>query len=315
MILFLVIGNAFEGKLFGVSAQTWYMVNMGVFGATGAVLGIGARIADERDRGWNRQLRLTPLPPLGYVMGKVLTGMLVALPALALVCLAGALTGEVHLSTLQWAQVIGLGWLAILPMAVVGVGLGYFSSGDNAQAVNGGTIMLMSMFGGIWFPITAASPQWMQTDGARHADVLDHADHPGTADARLAGAGWLAGARRLGRDRRPARRARVPTRRPARCVTDTVRAMARTLRSRSADAADDDQLPDREAAEHVLAGRNTPRWRLAGALWLVFLADAVVQVLTRDQSVFLKVVGLLGIATFCAAYILVPPYLFEQSAA
>ena len=76
--------------------------------------------------------------------------------------MAGALTGEVHLSSLQWAQVIGLGWLAILPMAVVGVGLGYFSSGDNAQAVNGGTIMLMSMFGGIWFPITAASPLWMQ---------------------------------------------------------------------------------------------------------------------------------------------------------
>ena len=162
VILFLVIGNAFEGNLFGVSAQTWYMVNMGVFGATGAVIGIGARIADERDRGWNRQLRLTPLPPLGYVMGKVLTGMLVALPALALVCMAGALTGEVHLSTLQWVQLIGLGWLAILPMAVVGVGLGYFSSGDNAQAVNGGTIMLMSMFGGIWFPITAASPLWMQ---------------------------------------------------------------------------------------------------------------------------------------------------------
>lgn len=164
VILFLVIGNAFEGgEVFGVSAQTWYMVNMGVFGAMGAVLGTGARIADERDHGWNRQLRLTPLPPLGYVMGKVLTGMLVALPTLLLVCLAGGLTGAVHLSPLQWTQVIGLGWLAILPMAVVGVGLGYFSSGDNAQAVNGGTIMLMSIFGGIWFPITSESPQWMQT--------------------------------------------------------------------------------------------------------------------------------------------------------
>ena len=87
--------------------------------------------------------------------------------------------------------------------------------------------------------------------------------------------------------------------------------MARTLRSRSAEAADDDRLPDREAAEHVLAGRNTPRWRLAGALWLVFLVDAVVQVLIRDQSLLSKVVGLLGIATFCAAYILLPPYFFE----
>ena len=162
VVLFLVIGNAFKGDVFGVSAQTWYMVNMAVFGAIGAVLGVGARIADERDSGWNRQLRLTPLPPLGYVAGKVMTGMLVALPALVLVCLAGRLTGAVQLGATQWAEVIGLGWVAILPMAVVGVGLGYFSSGDNAQAVNGGVIMLMSMFGGIWFPIDATSPDWLR---------------------------------------------------------------------------------------------------------------------------------------------------------
>ena len=88
--------------------------------------------------------------------------------------------------------------------------------------------------------------------------------------------------------------------------------MAPALRSSSAPAAaDDPQLTDRAAAERVLAGRNAPRWRLASALWLVFLADAVVQVLTRDQSWFLKVVGLAGIATFCAGYILVPPYLLE----
>jgi two-component system sensor histidine kinase DesK len=88
--------------------------------------------------------------------------------------------------------------------------------------------------------------------------------------------------------------------------------MAPALRSPSAPAgADDPRLSDRAAAERVLAGRNTPRWRLAGALWLLFLADAVVQVLTRDQSWFLKVVGLAGIATFCAGYIVVPPYLLE----
>ena len=175
------------------------MVNMGVFGATGAVLGIGARIADERDRGWNRQLRLTPLPPLGYVVGKVLTGMLVALPALLLVCLAGCLTGEVHLSALQWAQVVGLGWLAILPMAVVGVGLGYFSSGDNAQAVNGGHDHADVDVRRHLVPDHDSVAAVAAVDGARHADVLDHADHPRAADARLAGAGWLAGARRLGR--------------------------------------------------------------------------------------------------------------------
>jgi ABC-2 type transport system permease protein len=164
VVLFLLIGGAFKGNpVFGVSGQTWYMINMATFGALGAVLGVGARIAIERDAGWNRQLRLTPLPPQSYVIGKLVTGMLLALPSLLLVCAAGYLTGLVHLSGTQWAEVIGLGWLALLPMSVVGVGLGYLSRGDSAQAVNGGVIMLMSMFGGVWFPIDATAPQWLQS--------------------------------------------------------------------------------------------------------------------------------------------------------
>jgi ABC-2 type transport system permease protein len=160
VVLFLVIGNGFDQRVGGVSGQTWYMINMGIFGCTGAALGIGARIAVERDAGWNRQLRLTPLPPLGYVLAKVATGMLMALPAILLVDLAGRLTGKVELTAAQWAEVIGLGWVAVLPMAVVGVGIGYLARGDSAQAVNGGLVMLLSMFGGLWFPIDDA-PTWL----------------------------------------------------------------------------------------------------------------------------------------------------------
>jgi ABC-2 type transport system permease protein len=164
VVLFLVIGGAFDNqRVMGVSGQTWYMVNMAVFGALGAVLGVGARIAVERDAGWNRQLRLTPLPPQGYVLGKVVVGMLLALPSLLLVCAAGFLTGDVHLTALQWVEVIGLGWVALLPMSAVGVGLGYLARGDTAQAVNGGTVMLMSMFGGVWFAVDDRSPQWLQS--------------------------------------------------------------------------------------------------------------------------------------------------------
>lgn len=164
VVLFLVIGNAYgDTRVFGVSAQTWYMLNMAAFGALSAVLGVGARISGERDEGWTRQLRLTPLPPQGYVVGKVVTGMLLALPAIVLVCLAGWSTGDVHLAAGQWAEVIGLGWVALLPMSAVGVGLGYLARGDTAQAANGGVIMLMSMFGGVWFPVDGSSPQWLQT--------------------------------------------------------------------------------------------------------------------------------------------------------
>lgn len=161
VVLFLLIGGAFDGDVAGVAAGTWYMVNMGVFGALGAVLGIGSRIAVERDAGWNRQLRLTPLPPLAYVLGKVATGLLVALPALVLVGAAGILTGRVDLGVVQAAEMLGLTWLAVAPMAVVGVGIGYLARGDSAQAVNGGVLMLLSMFGGLWFPIEA-SPAWIR---------------------------------------------------------------------------------------------------------------------------------------------------------
>lgn len=161
LVLFLVLGNAYDGQVSGVTAQTWYMVGMGTFGALGAVLGAGARIAVERDAGWNRQLRLTPLRPIEYVIGKVATGMAVALPSLLLVCAAGALTGRVHLTALQWVEVIGVTWLVMLPMAVVGVGIGYLARGDSAQAVNSAVLLALSMFGGLWFPLDDA-PTWIK---------------------------------------------------------------------------------------------------------------------------------------------------------
>jgi ABC-2 type transport system permease protein len=48
-------------------------------------------------------------------------------------------------------------------MSAVGVGLGYLARGDTAQAVNGGVVMLMSMVGGVWFPVDGSSPAWIRT--------------------------------------------------------------------------------------------------------------------------------------------------------
>ena len=163
VLLFVVIGGAYDMRVAGVPGTTWFMLNMAMFGSLSAVLGAGGRISAERDAGWSRQLRLTPLPPLGYVVGKAVTGMLLALPAVVLVCLAGRLAHGVSLSGAEWAEVVGLGWLVMLPMSAVGIGLGYLARGDTAQAVNGGVLMVMSMFGGVWFPVDGSSPGWLQT--------------------------------------------------------------------------------------------------------------------------------------------------------
>ena len=54
------------------------MVGLAAFGAMNAMLSSGARIAGERAAGWNRQLRITPLPVSDYFRAKVVTGYMMA---------------------------------------------------------------------------------------------------------------------------------------------------------------------------------------------------------------------------------------------
>ncbi len=179
VILFLVIGGAFDNqRVLGVSGQTWYMINMATFGALGAVLGVGARIAVERDAGWNRQLRLTPLPPEGYVVGKVIVGMLLALPSLLLVCATGFLTGEVHLAALQWVEVIGLGWVATAPDVGRGrrpwlPGPGRYGAGRQRRRCDADVDVRRRLVPGRRQLAAVAAVR-----GPRATDVLDHADRP-----------------------------------------------------------------------------------------------------------------------------------------
>ena len=73
-VLFLLIaGSADSGTTLGDTGLTlpaYMMVSMASFGALTAVLmGNSERIAKERENGWVRQLRLTPLPGRGRWAG------------------------------------------------------------------------------------------------------------------------------------------------------------------------------------------------------------------------------------------------------
>src|SRR5262245_10363366 len=109
-------------------ARTALMINMTTWGAFAAALFAGARVAIERDAGWQRQLRLTPLTGGGYLAGKGVVGMTVALPAVILVPLIGAFGEGVHLNAGQWLQVTLGVWLAVIPMVLLGLLLGQYGT-------------------------------------------------------------------------------------------------------------------------------------------------------------------------------------------
>ena len=139
----------------GISAPLYYMVGLAAFGSMNAMLATGARIAAERQVGWNRQLRTTPLRPRTYFRAKVLTAYVVAVGSLVLLALAGTVLG-VRLPAHEWLR---MGWLmlvGLIPFAVIGVAIGHLVAADSIGPVIGGTLALFAFLGGVWFPISGS---------------------------------------------------------------------------------------------------------------------------------------------------------------
>ena len=137
----------------GISAPLYYMTGLVSFGTMAAVLGVGARISAERQAGWNRQLRLTPLPVRAYMAGKVAGGYLMALLSIALLYGLGIGYG-VRLSAPKWFEMTGLILVALIPFAIFGVALGHLLTVDSMGPAMGGMTALFAFLGGTWFPIT-----------------------------------------------------------------------------------------------------------------------------------------------------------------
>jgi ABC-2 type transport system permease protein len=164
LLLFLLYANLYQGQDAGdgLTVVAYLMVSMASFGCIGAAINTGARIAIERQVGWNRQLRLTALPGSSYLVAKAVVSMLVTLPALLLVFLAGATIGDVHLSAGQW---VGTGlavWLGLIPFAVLGLVIGFAGTVDTVQPISMITYLGLSILGGLWFPVEAF-PAFLQS--------------------------------------------------------------------------------------------------------------------------------------------------------
>ena len=137
----------------GLSAPLYYMAGLASFGAMGAMLSAGGRIATERSVGWNRQLRLTPLTTREYFRTKIVTAYMVALVSLLLLYVSGSLLG-VRLSAEEWLVMTGLMLVGLIPFGALAVLFGHLLSPDSIGPAMGGSVAVLAFLGGTWFPIT-----------------------------------------------------------------------------------------------------------------------------------------------------------------
>jgi ABC-2 type transport system permease protein len=139
----------------GISAPVYYMVGLVAFGAMTAVLSAGARISAERQTGWNRQLRITPLTTREYFRTKVLTGYAAACATIVVMYVAGATLG-VSLPARNWLEMTALILIGLVPFAAGAIAMGHLVPVDSIGPAMGGTTAILAFLGGTWFPITGS---------------------------------------------------------------------------------------------------------------------------------------------------------------
>jgi ABC-2 type transport system permease protein len=161
LVLLILVGGAnrdvddFLGT--GISFPLYYLVGMISWGSMMAVLSGGARISPERQLGWVRQLRLTPLSPTSYLGTKIATGYLLALLTILVLTATAVLALGVRMEATAWLRMVVLVLIGLVPFAALGVWFGHVLSPESIGPVMGGTSALFALLGGAWGPLTGTS--------------------------------------------------------------------------------------------------------------------------------------------------------------
>lgn len=138
----------------GLSAPLYFMVSMASWGTMTAMLSTGARIAGERQVGWNRQLRISPLSAFAYLRAKVAIAYLMALLTLIVMYVSGTILG-VSLPAKDWVEMTGLILIALIPFAAAGIFVGHKVTTESVGPAIGGGTAVLALVSGTWFPVTS----------------------------------------------------------------------------------------------------------------------------------------------------------------
>ncbi|GAB6856329.1 ABC transporter permease [Microbacterium xylanilyticum] len=171
----------------GMSAAVPIMISMAVYGAMVASTMTGVSVAAERAQGWSRQLRLTPLNPVVYILVKVICGLVLGGIAVLVTLIVGAALGiTAPLGNLLAAGV--LAWLSSLMLTSLGLAVGYAFPAQNAMRYLGPILPILSFMGGLFVPL-AVMPEAVQI-GAKFTPLWGIAELSQSAIVGVTPNGW-----------------------------------------------------------------------------------------------------------------------------
>lgn len=152
-VFFVTFSAGQQDRVGGLSVGPYVMISMATYGAMNALFTGGGVIAAERAIGWNRQLRIAGLPGRDYMLTKVLTSYITAVPGVLAVFVIAALVKHVSLDAGSWVLAGMSILLGLLPIAALGVAIGYSAARPaTLQPIFGIGSALLALLGGMFYP-------------------------------------------------------------------------------------------------------------------------------------------------------------------
>lgn len=152
---FALFASLFQGESGGpVSVATAMLATFGTFGVVGvALLNPGIGVAEDRERGWLRVKRASPVPVGTTLAAKVMASLPVALGVYVAMSLTALALGAFDTDVATWLRIAGILLAGSLPFALLGLAVGFTTSGRVAPAVLNAIFIPMSVASGLWMPI------------------------------------------------------------------------------------------------------------------------------------------------------------------
>lgn len=160
VLLYLLIGTSsqYSNDTEGAgNVSAYILISMAVYGAVLASTSGGAMVATERALGWSRQLRLTPLSPVAYIVVKSIVALGLGALSVIAVNVVGVLNGKATMPTHVWISAALIAWAGSIVFGAFGLFMGYLLPSENVMQILGPVLAGLAVVGGVWFPINADS--------------------------------------------------------------------------------------------------------------------------------------------------------------
>lgn len=160
-LFFGIIMN--RGQQIGaISVAKYVLASYAVFGMVGAALfGIGVGLAADLAAGWLDLKRASPMPPFAYVLAKCCSAVFFGILIVSLLALMGITLGHVSLNILEFARMIALTIVGVVPFVCMGLALALLVPFSSAPGITNMIYLPMSFCGGLWVPLMFL-PHFMQ---------------------------------------------------------------------------------------------------------------------------------------------------------